>query len=100
MEIEKLLEKALELPDGYHCEVYVRNGELEFSDWLNENEWTTGTNGKNYCGNIRSITTKEIIEMGYNREDIPDEVSYEDILALIGNPDLLSAIERKELSEQ
>ena len=94
--IEELLNKALELPNGYHCEVYIRNGKLEFSDWLNQNEWTTDNDKPEYIGELRSVTRDEVIELGYENKDIPNNITYEDALGIIGDP-LISNLKKENI---
>ena len=95
-EIEELLNKALELPNGYHCEVYIRNGKLQFSDRLNQNEWTTDNDKPEYIGELRSVTREEVIELGYENKDIPNNITYEDALGIIGDP-LISNLKKENI---
>lgn len=68
-----LVTKSLAIPNGWHVEVYVENGEVVFSAMLTANTWVgketcPSEHLDNYIGDLHSLTWGEI-EGFYERKD-------------------------------
>lgn len=71
--IQTLVTKALEIPNGWHIEVYVENGKVLFSEMLTSSTWVGKEDSprehlNSYIGDLHSLTWGEI-EGFYQRKD-------------------------------
>lgn len=71
--IQDLVTKALQIPNSWHVEVYVENGEVIFSEMLTASTWVgkddcPSEHLASYIGDLHSLSWGEI-EGFYERED-------------------------------
>ena len=71
--IEDLVREMINLPQGWHEEVYVENGEVIFSEPLTQNSWVGKSNCpseqlNSYIGSIESLSIGDFQGL-YKRED-------------------------------
>ena len=71
--IENLVCEMLNLPQGWHQEVYVENGEVIFSEPLTQNSWVGKSDAPSeqldsYIGKIESLSIGDFQGL-YKRED-------------------------------
>lgn len=71
--IEDLVREMINLPQGWHEEIYVENGEVVFSEPLTQNSWVGKSDSPSeqldsYIGSIESLNIGDFQGL-YKRED-------------------------------